>query len=146
MPFQCWSTVFDAGPTLKQHWVNASCFLGSIIMWLSTQWSTIGYSLFSKATRKPGSTWSTTCRGTTRDHARRASPRSTLCLKLQGAWKRRRRRLRSPKALTLCSPRRTLTKTRRSCWMNLTLPPSCPCEEEACWQSWIALTSPPRLN
>ena len=23
MLFQCWSTVFDAGPTLKQHWVNA---------------------------------------------------------------------------------------------------------------------------
>ena len=24
--FQCWSTVFDAGPTLKQHRVNSSCF------------------------------------------------------------------------------------------------------------------------
>ena len=23
MFLQCWSTVFDAGPTLKQHWVNA---------------------------------------------------------------------------------------------------------------------------
>ena len=22
MLFQCWSTVFDAGPTLKQHWIN----------------------------------------------------------------------------------------------------------------------------
>ena len=28
MPFQCWSIVFDAGPTLKQHWVNALCLLG----------------------------------------------------------------------------------------------------------------------
>ena len=28
MLFQCWPTVFDAGPTLKQHWVNASCLLG----------------------------------------------------------------------------------------------------------------------
>ena len=29
MLFQCWPTVFDAGPTLKQHWVNAPCLLGS---------------------------------------------------------------------------------------------------------------------
>ena len=29
MLLQCWSTVFDAGPTLKQHWVNASCLLGT---------------------------------------------------------------------------------------------------------------------
>ena len=28
MVFQCWPTVFDAGPTLKQHWVNAPCLLG----------------------------------------------------------------------------------------------------------------------
>ena len=28
MLFQCWSTVSDAGPTLKQHWDNAPCFLG----------------------------------------------------------------------------------------------------------------------
>ena len=28
MPFYCWSTVFDAGPTLNRHWVNALCFLG----------------------------------------------------------------------------------------------------------------------
>ena len=27
MLFQCWPTVFDAGPTLKQHWVNAPCLL-----------------------------------------------------------------------------------------------------------------------
>ena len=26
--FQCWPTVFDAGPTLKQHCVNAPCLLG----------------------------------------------------------------------------------------------------------------------
>ena len=28
MLFQCWPSVCDAGPTLKQHWVNAPCFLG----------------------------------------------------------------------------------------------------------------------
>ena len=28
MPFKYWPTVFDAGPTLEQHWVNASCLLG----------------------------------------------------------------------------------------------------------------------
>ena len=28
MLFQCWPTVFDAVPTLKQHWVNAPCLLG----------------------------------------------------------------------------------------------------------------------
>ena len=29
MLFQCWHTVFDSGPTLKQHWVNVPCLLGS---------------------------------------------------------------------------------------------------------------------
>ena len=28
MLFQCWASVVDGGPTLKQHWVNASCLLG----------------------------------------------------------------------------------------------------------------------
>ena len=28
MLFQCWPTVFDAGPTLKQQWVNDQCLLG----------------------------------------------------------------------------------------------------------------------
>ena len=28
MLFQCWPTVFDAGPTLKQLWVNVPCLLG----------------------------------------------------------------------------------------------------------------------
>ena len=28
MLFQCWPTVFDAGPTFKQHWVNVPCLLG----------------------------------------------------------------------------------------------------------------------
>ena len=28
MLFQCWASVEDVGPTLKQHWVNASCLLG----------------------------------------------------------------------------------------------------------------------
>ena len=27
MLFQCWSTAFDAGPSLKQHWVIVPCFL-----------------------------------------------------------------------------------------------------------------------
>ena len=31
MLFQCWPTVFDAGPTLKQHWVKALCLLGDVI-------------------------------------------------------------------------------------------------------------------
>ena len=29
MLFECWATVYDAGLTLKQHWFNASCLLGS---------------------------------------------------------------------------------------------------------------------
>ena len=24
---QCWATVYDAGPTLKRHWINSSCLL-----------------------------------------------------------------------------------------------------------------------
>ena len=28
MLFQCWASVEDGGPTLKQHWVNAPCLLG----------------------------------------------------------------------------------------------------------------------
>ena len=32
MQFQCWHTVFDAGPTLKQHWVNAPCLPG--LLWV----------------------------------------------------------------------------------------------------------------
>ena len=28
MLVQCWPTVCDAGPTLNQHWFNASCLLG----------------------------------------------------------------------------------------------------------------------
>ena len=31
MLFWCWADVEDSGPTLKQHWVNASCLLG----WMS---------------------------------------------------------------------------------------------------------------
>ena len=27
MLFQCWASVEDGGPTLKQHWVNAPCLL-----------------------------------------------------------------------------------------------------------------------
>ena len=29
MLFECWPAVSDVCPTLKQHWVNVSCFLGS---------------------------------------------------------------------------------------------------------------------
>ena len=29
MLFECWASVEDGGPTFKQHWVNASCLLGS---------------------------------------------------------------------------------------------------------------------
>ena len=28
MPVQCWSTVYDAGPTLNHHWLDVSCLLG----------------------------------------------------------------------------------------------------------------------
>ena len=28
MLFQCWPNVFDAGPTLKQHWLKHPCLLG----------------------------------------------------------------------------------------------------------------------
>ena len=27
---QCWSSVADDGPTLRQHWLNISCLLNSI--------------------------------------------------------------------------------------------------------------------
>ena len=27
MLYQCWASVEDGGPTLKQHWANAPCFL-----------------------------------------------------------------------------------------------------------------------
>ena len=35
MWFQCWATVCDAGPTLKPHWINASCLLGKYTKTLS---------------------------------------------------------------------------------------------------------------
>ena len=28
MLFECWVSVVDGGPTFKQHWLSASCFLG----------------------------------------------------------------------------------------------------------------------
>ena len=28
MLFQCWASIEDGGPTLKQHWVNSPCLLG----------------------------------------------------------------------------------------------------------------------
>ena len=44
MLFQCWSTVFDAGPTLKQHFVNALC-LRDIYMYIDITTSTSSYPL-----------------------------------------------------------------------------------------------------
>ena len=32
MLFQCWADVVDGGPTLKQHWVNVSCLLGTTLL------------------------------------------------------------------------------------------------------------------
>ena len=32
MWFQCWANVFDAGPTLKPHWLNVSCLLS--LVWI----------------------------------------------------------------------------------------------------------------
>ena len=31
MLFYCWADFEDGGPTLKHHWVNASCLLGMYI-------------------------------------------------------------------------------------------------------------------
>ena len=32
MLFQCWPSVVDDGPTLKQHWVNVPCLPGTDLM------------------------------------------------------------------------------------------------------------------
>ena len=45
MPFQCWPTVFDAGPPLKQHWVKTPCLLGWCIVELLTPKSVMPASL-----------------------------------------------------------------------------------------------------
>ena len=37
MLFRCWPTVFDAGPTLKQHWVNDLCLLGYYLLTFQLQ-------------------------------------------------------------------------------------------------------------
>ena len=34
----CWPTVFDAGQTLTQHWVNVSCLLGPASDIISSRW------------------------------------------------------------------------------------------------------------
>ena len=39
---QCWATVYDACPTLDQHWVGVSCLLGRSV-WLVCGWE--GWSL-----------------------------------------------------------------------------------------------------
>ena len=31
MPDYCWPTVYAAGPTIGQHWVNILCFLGRLL-------------------------------------------------------------------------------------------------------------------
>ena len=36
MLVQCWSIVYDAGPTLNQHWVDGSCLLGNSHLTLSS--------------------------------------------------------------------------------------------------------------
>ena len=39
MLFQCWPSVEDDGPTLKQHWVNAPCLLGLLsYVFISSCW------------------------------------------------------------------------------------------------------------
>ena len=30
---QCWSTVYDGGSTLSQHWFNVSCLMGNMPWW-----------------------------------------------------------------------------------------------------------------
>ena len=32
MLFQCWTSVEDAGPTLKRHWANSSCLLDKALL------------------------------------------------------------------------------------------------------------------
>ena len=32
MLYQCWTSVEDGGPTLKEHWVNTSCLLGISVL------------------------------------------------------------------------------------------------------------------
>ena len=51
MLFQCWPTVFDAGPTLKQHWVNAPCLTGRCPSWgllSGLHWAFQGAPLYSR--------------------------------------------------------------------------------------------------
>ena len=44
MLIQCWASVEDGGPTLKQHWVNAPCLLGPTIKkFLYNPWRRKGF-------------------------------------------------------------------------------------------------------
>ena len=45
MLVQCWSTVYDAGPTLDQHWVDVSCLWGIYILHLLLTLSVRGSTL-----------------------------------------------------------------------------------------------------
>ena len=42
MLFLCWASVEDGGPTLKQHWVNASCLLGMGMTCLKMEVGSLG--------------------------------------------------------------------------------------------------------
>ena len=51
MLFKCWPIAFDAGPTLKQHWVNISSLLvkrpKGVIAYTSRKWSSAGSHTYS---------------------------------------------------------------------------------------------------
>ena len=47
MFFKCWASVYDAGPALKQHWVNASCWLNADNKWNTPLFSSLfDYTVF----------------------------------------------------------------------------------------------------
>ena len=47
MLYQCWSTVYDAGPTLVHHWVDVSCLLGGLLSLCSSLHSPSLYYILS---------------------------------------------------------------------------------------------------
>ena len=40
MLVQCWASIVDGGPTLYQHWLDASCLLGSYILCIHSLYNT----------------------------------------------------------------------------------------------------------
>ena len=40
---QCWSTVYDAGPTLNKHWLNVSCLLAMHLLPIPGMWICLTY-------------------------------------------------------------------------------------------------------